>query len=89
MKDVKLIKGGIPAQYGGRISSILDVKMKEGNTKKLEVNGGIGVIFSRLSIEAPLFKDKASFILAARRSYIDVLAKPFLKGEIKESKFNF
>jgi CarboxypepD_reg-like domain/TonB-dependent Receptor Plug Domain len=89
VKDVKLIKGGIPAQYGGRISSILDVKMKEGNTKKLEVNGGVGVIFSRLSIEAPLFKEKASFILAARRSYIDVLAKPFLKGDIKDSKFNF
>jgi hypothetical protein len=89
VKDVKLIKGGIPAQYGGRISSILDVKMKEGNAKKLEVNGGIGVIFSRLSIEAPILKDKASFIFAARRSYIDVLAKPFLKGDIKDSKFNF
>ncbi|MES2795947.1 MAG: TonB-dependent receptor [Bacteroidota bacterium] len=89
VKDVKLIKGGIPAQYGGRISSILDVKMKEGNSKKLEVNGGIGVIFSRISLEAPLFKNKASFIVAARRSYIDVLAKPFLKGDIKDSKFNF
>lgn len=89
VKDVKLIKGGIPAQYGGRISSILDVKMKEGNSKKLEVNGGVGAIFSRLSVEAPLFKDKASFILAARRSYIDVLAKPFLKGDLKDSRFNF
>jgi hypothetical protein len=89
VKDVKLIKGGIPAQYGGRISSILDVKMKEGNSKKLEINGGIGAIFSRLSIEAPLAKDKASFVLAARRSYIDVLAKPFLKGDIKDSKFSF
>jgi hypothetical protein len=89
VKDVKLFKGGIPAMYGGRTSSILDVKMKEGNAKKLEVNGGIGVIFSRLSIEAPIVKDKASFIVAARRSYIDILAKPFLTGNNANSKFNF
>ncbi|MEY4647203.1 MAG: hypothetical protein RIQ98_1039, partial [Bacteroidota bacterium] len=89
VKDVKLFKGGIPSQYGGRVSSILDVKMKEGNAKKLEVNGGIGVIFSRLSIEAPLIKDKASFIVAARRSYIDILAKPFLTGNNADATFNF
>ena len=89
VKDVKLYKGGIPAQYGGRTSSILDVKMKEGNAKKLEVNGGVGVIFSRLSIEAPLIKDKASFIVAARRSYIDILAKPFLTGNNANSRFSF
>ena len=79
VKDVKLIKGGIPSQYGGRISSILDIRMKEGNNKKLQFNGGIGTIFSRFSIEAPIVKDRGSFILAGRRSYIDVLAKPFLK----------
>ena len=89
VKDVKLFKGGIPSQYGGRVSSILDVKMKEGNAKKLEVNGGIGVIFSRLSVEAPLIKDKASFIVAARRSYIDILAKPFLTGNNADATFNF
>lgn len=89
VKDVKLIKGGIPAQYGGRGASILDVKMKEGNAKRLEINGGIGAIFSRLSVEAPIVKDKASFILAARRSYIDVLAKPFLTGDNADSKFSF
>ena len=89
VKDVKLIKGGIPAQYGGRASSILDVRMKEGNAKKLEVNGGIGFIFSRLSIEAPIVKDKASFIVAARRSYADVLAKPFLTGNNANTTFNF
>ncbi|MES2516744.1 MAG: TonB-dependent receptor [Bacteroidota bacterium] len=89
VKDVKLIKGGIPAQYGGRASSILDVRMKEGNAKKLEINGGIGFIFSRLSIEAPIIKDKASFIVAARRSYADVLAKPFLTGNNANSQFNF
>ena len=89
VKDVKLFKGGIPSMYGGRASSILDVKMKEGNAKKLEVNGGIGVIFSRLSIEAPIVKDKASFIVAARRSYIDILAKPFLTGNNANATFNF
>ena len=92
VKDVKLIKGGIPAQYGGRASSVLDIRMKEGNNKKLEVNGGLGTIFSRLSIEAPLLKDKASFIIAARRSYIDVLAKPILskkQPDLKDAKFYF
>jgi hypothetical protein len=79
VKDVKLIKAGIPAQYGGRLSAILDIRMKEGNSKKLQINGGIGTIFSRLSIEGPIIKDKMSFIIAARRSYIDILAKPFLK----------
>jgi len=89
VKDVKLIKGGIPAQYGGRISSILDVRMKEGNSKKREVNGGIGTIFSRLTYEQPFAKGKGSFIVAGRRSYIDVLAKPFLNKDQKDSKFNF
>ncbi|SFE85578.1 TonB-dependent receptor [Thermoflexibacter ruber] len=89
VKDVKLIKGGIPAQYGGRLSSLLDVRMKEGNSKRFEMNGGIGAIFSRLSIEAPIVKDKASFIVAARRSYIDVLAKPFLSSDLRGSQFYF
>ncbi|MGE0567700.1 MAG: carboxypeptidase-like regulatory domain-containing protein, partial [Bacteroidia bacterium] len=91
VKDVKLIKGGIPAQYGGRVSSILDIRMKEGNSKQLAVNGGVGTIFSRLSIEAPIVKDKVSFILAGRRSYIDALVKPFLKSSnpLKNSDFYF
>jgi len=92
VKDVKLYKGGIPAQYGGRISSLLDIRMKEGNNKKLEVNGGIGTIFSRFSIEAPIVKDKASFIIAGRRSYIDVLTKPIIKKklpDLKDAKFYF
>jgi CarboxypepD_reg-like domain/TonB-dependent Receptor Plug Domain len=79
VKDVKLYKGGIPARYGGRLSSLLDVRMKEGNSKKLQVTGGVGTIFSRLAVEAPLIKDKASFIIAVRRSYIDILARPFVK----------
>jgi len=78
VKDVKLYKGAIPSRYGGRIASLLDVRMKEGNNKKMEITGGIGTIFSRLAIEGPLIKNKASFIIAARRSYIDVLARPFV-----------
>jgi len=94
VKDVKLIKGGIPSLYGGRISSILDVRMKEGNAKKPEINGGIGAIFSRLTYERPLFggKDRparGSFIIAGRRSYADVLAKPFLRGDLRGSRFYF
>ncbi len=85
VKDVKLLKGGIPAEYGGRLSSILDVRLKDGNIKNYEVNGGVGLIFSRLSIEGPIKlkkdqKAKTSFIVAGRRSYIDVLAKPFLRN---------
>ena len=89
VKDVKLIKGGIPSRYGGRLASILDVRMKEGNNKNLSVNGGIGLIFSRLSIEAPIIKDKSSFIVAARRSYIDILAKPFLSEDLGDTGLSF
>lgn len=77
VKDVNLIKGGIPARYGGRISSVLDIRMKEGNNKEFHGQGGIGTIFSRLALEGPIIKNKASFIVAGRRSYIDILAKPF------------
>ena len=79
VKDINLIKGGMPAQYGGRLSSVLDITMKEGNDQKFEVDGGIGVIASRLTIQGPIKKDTASFIVAARRTYIDVLMKPFIK----------
>jgi len=77
VKDVKLYKGGVPSRYGGRISSILDIRMKDGNAKKFGVQGGVGTIFSRLAVEGPTIKDKGSFVLAGRRSYIDFLAKPF------------
>lgn len=89
VKSVKLYKGGIPARYGGRLSSILDVRMKEGNNKQFQVQGGIGTIFSRLSVEAPIVKNKSSFLLAGRRSYIDVLAAPFLSGSLSDTKLNF
>lgn len=89
VSDVKLVKGGIESKYGGRLSSLLDVRMKEGNSKKLAVSGGVGAIFSRLTIEAPIIKDTCSFIIAARRSYADILAKPFLSDNLKDAKFNF
>lgn len=85
IKNVTLIKGGMPAQYGGRLSSVLDVAMKDGNTNKLQVDGGIGLIASRLSIQGPIKKNKASFIVSARRTYIDVLVKPFIP---KPSQFS-
>ncbi len=78
VKDTKLYKGAIPSRYGGRLASILDVRMKEGNSKQLEGNGGIGSLFSRLAVEGPIVKDKSSFIVAGRRSYVDVLARPFV-----------
>ncbi|MFZ1312309.1 MAG: TonB-dependent receptor [Chitinophagaceae bacterium] len=84
IKNVSLIKGGMPAQYGGRLSSVLDVSMKDGNINKFQTEGGIGLIASRFSIQGPLKKDKASFILSARRTYVDALAKPFIK---KSSSF--
>ncbi|SFE88011.1 Outer membrane receptor proteins, mostly Fe transport [Chitinophaga sp. CF118] len=89
VKSINLIKGGFPAEYGGRTSSVLDIRMKDGNNQNMTVNGGIGNIFSRLSIEGPLQKDQSSFIIAARRSYIDILMKPFLKGDMKDTKLNF
>ncbi|MCU0358088.1 MAG: TonB-dependent receptor [Cyclobacteriaceae bacterium] len=89
VKDVKLYKGGIPAQYGGRISSLLDVRMKEGNNKEHELNGGIGTIFSRLSFEGPMSKGRGSYIVAGRRSYIDVLARPFVDVLNDGARLNF
>lgn len=77
LNNVTLIKGGFPAQYGGRLSSILDVTMKEGNNREVRGSGGIGLITSHLSLEGPLRKEKASFIVSGRRTYIDLLARPF------------
>ena len=79
IKNTTLIKGGMPAQYGGRLSSVLDISMKDGNMGKFQGEGGIGSISSRLSIQGPIKKDKASFIVSARRTYIDALVKPLIK----------
>ncbi|HTQ63372.1 MAG TPA: TonB-dependent receptor [Puia sp.] len=84
VKNTTLIKGGMPAQYGGRLSSVLDVTMKDGNMNKFQVDGGIGLIASRISVQGPIKKQKASFIVSARRTYIDLLIKPFIP---KSSQF--
>ena len=75
IKDATLIKGNSPAIYGGRLSSVLDVKMKEGNNKDYVVNGGLGLISSRVSIEGPIQNEKSSFILSGRRTYADMFLK--------------
>ena len=79
VKNLELIKGGMPANYGGRTSSVLDITMKEGNDNQFHGQGGIGLISSRLTFEGPIIKNKGSFIVSGRRTYIDVLTKPFLK----------
>ena len=71
LKDVKLYKGGAPAEFGGRLSSVMDIKMKEGNSKQYSASGGIGLISSRLTLEGPVVKDKGSFIVSGRRTYVD------------------
>ncbi|HAA17528.1 MAG TPA: hypothetical protein DCP28_01660 [Cytophagales bacterium] len=75
VKNLELYKGGIPAKYGGRVSSVVDVQMKEGNNKKYVVNGGVGLISSRLTIEGPIVKDRASFIISGRRTYADAVLR--------------
>ncbi|MCK5087740.1 MAG: TonB-dependent receptor, partial [Melioribacteraceae bacterium] len=72
IKNAKMIKGNMPAEYGGRISSVLDIKMKEGNNKNWRFSGGIGLISSRLLIEGPIVKDKVSFLISGRRTYADL-----------------
>lgn len=75
LKDVTIIKGNSPAQYGGRLSSVLDVKMKDGNNQKYTVTGGLGLISSRISVEGPIQKDKSSFIISGRRTYADLFLR--------------
>jgi hypothetical protein len=80
IKNTTLIKGGMPANYGSRLSSVIDVQMKDGSNKNYLIEGGIGAISSRLSIQGPIIKDKSSFIVSGRRTYAFDLAQPFLKG---------
>ncbi len=75
IRDVTLYKGGFPAEYGGRLSSVVDIKMNEGNNKDFSVSGGIGLIASRLSVEGPVLKSRGSFMIAARRTYADLFLK--------------
>jgi hypothetical protein len=89
LKDVKLYKGGIPAEYGGRVSSVMDVRMKNGNMKEWNVSGGLGLISSRLTVEGPIVKDKGSVIVSGRRTYADVLARPFLEDDFSDADLYF
>lgn len=85
IKDSELYKGGIPARFGGRLSSILEVRTKDGNNKKVSVAGGIGTMASRVMVEGPLKKDKSSFIISARRSYVDL----FLRAADQDNLVHF
>ena len=79
VKNIELFKGNMPAQYGGRLSSVLDVSMKDGNSQRVHAQGGIGLIASRFTIEGPIKKDTSSFLVSSRRTYIDVLTKPLTR----------
>ena len=81
IKNVELIKGGFPARYGGRLSSVVDISLKEGNMQQFHGDGSIGLIASRLTLEGPIKKDTASFIFSARRTYIDILARPLIAAQ--------
>lgn len=87
IKDVSLYKGTAPAQYGGRLSSVIDVKMNDGNNQHYHVSGGIGLIASHLNIEGPIVKDKGSFLLTGRRTYADVFLN--LSEQFKGNKLYF
>lgn len=91
LNSVELIKGGFPAEYGGRLSSVIDMRMKEGNAKELKGEGGIGLIASRLTLEGPIAGDKTSFMVSGRRTYIDVLARPLIRaaGDGADGGYNF
>jgi hypothetical protein len=89
INDVQVYKGGIPAEYGGKASSVIDIRMKDGNSQKLGMSGGIGNISSRLTVEAPIIKDKWSFIVSGRRTYADYLGKLVGIEQLKENQLYF
>lgn len=90
VQNATLLKGAMPANYGGRLASVLDVQMKEGNNKEYEVEGGIGFVASRLTIEGPIKKDTASFIVSARRTFVDLfLGEPFVNSESEIAGNNY
>jgi hypothetical protein len=89
IKDISIYKGGMPANYGGRLSSVEDIQMNDGNDHKFGASGGIGLIASRLTVEGPLFNDKGSFIISARRSYADLFTRFASDTTTKHSKIYF
>lgn len=88
VKDLKIYKGGFPAQYGGRLSSVIDVKLKEGNNKKFSGSGGLGLISSRLTLEGPIKKGESSFMVSGRRTYIDLLTSQVNKANENKADYN-
>lgn len=88
VKDVKLYKGGFPAQYGGRLSSVLDIRLNDGNRKKFSGAGGLGLISSRLTLEGPIEKDKASFVVSGRRTYVDLITEAINQTQADNESFN-
>ena len=88
VKDLKLYKGGFPAQYGGRLSSVIDVKLKEGNNKKFSGTGGIGLISSRLTLEGPIGGERTSFIVSGRRTYVDLITRQVNRAMEDDPDFN-
>ncbi len=89
VRNVEIIKGGMPANYGGRLSSILSVNLKEGNNQKFGFSGGVGTIASRFAAEGPIEKGKSSFMVAGRRTYIDALVKPFIADSLRSNGYYF
>jgi hypothetical protein len=89
VKDITLIKGGIPAEYGGRLSSVLDIHTNDGNSKKFTARGGVGLISSRLTLEGPLGSDKGSILLSGRRTYADLFPRQFGPGTLKDINLYF
>jgi hypothetical protein len=89
IKNATLYKGAMPAQFGGRLSSVVDIKMNEGNNQDFGVSGGIGLIASRLNVEGPIQKDKSSFLLSGRRTYVDALLHLFGDSSLKKTKLYF
>lgn len=89
VKDASLYKTEMPARFGGRLSSVMDMRMKDGNDKKWSASGGLGLIASRLTVEGPLKKDKSSMIISARRSYTDILTKQSSDPDIKDNSIYF
>jgi hypothetical protein len=91
INNVKLIKGGFPAEFGGRLSSILDITMKEGNKTKYQVEGGIGLLSNNLTVQGPIQKNKSSFIVSARRSHIDLILKALrsISASTKSTSYKF
>ncbi|MBN8682362.1 MAG: TonB-dependent receptor [Chitinophagales bacterium] len=83
IKDVSLIKGGFPARYGGRLSSVIEINMKEGNENEFHGEGSIGIVASKLTLEGPIKKGRSSFIVSGRRTYIDLLARPIIKSAFR------